>query len=212
MRDPVNRPPAHPAELGVGGHRLPAEPGPDRHVDGPRLLVDNIVSVARLAKTFDLPVVLSTINVANGQGPTIPELRAVLADEPGDRPDRDQLVGGRRLPARRRGDRSQEADHGRAVDRGVPGVPGARRTSRRLRGVSRSSTPWVARRPRRTGPGSNGSSRRARSRSAGCRSPASSSATGLESTPSRTSSTSCSRPACWRTSDRPTASRSRSCI
>jgi len=46
------------------------------------LLVDNIVSVARLAKTFDLPVVLSTVNVANGQGPTIPELKAVLADSP----------------------------------------------------------------------------------------------------------------------------------
>ena len=44
------------------------------------LLVDNIVSVARLAKTFDVPVVLSTVNVANGQGPTIPELKAVLAD------------------------------------------------------------------------------------------------------------------------------------
>jgi nicotinamidase-related amidase len=38
------------------------------------------VSVARLARTFDLPVVLSTINVANGQGATIPELRAVLSD------------------------------------------------------------------------------------------------------------------------------------
>src|ERR1700738_4796888 len=46
------------------------------------LLVDNIVSVARLARTFDLPVVLSTVNVANGQGPTIPELRAVLSDSP----------------------------------------------------------------------------------------------------------------------------------
>jgi hypothetical protein len=44
------------------------------------LLVDNIVSVARLAKTFDLPVVLSTVNVANGQGPTIPELKTVLSD------------------------------------------------------------------------------------------------------------------------------------
>jgi len=44
------------------------------------LLVDNIVSVARLARTFNLPVVLSTVNVANGQGPTIPELRAVLSD------------------------------------------------------------------------------------------------------------------------------------
>jgi len=44
------------------------------------LLIDNIVSVARLARTFDLPVVLSTVNVANGQGPTIPELKAVLSD------------------------------------------------------------------------------------------------------------------------------------
>jgi nicotinamidase-related amidase len=46
------------------------------------LLVDNIVSVARLARTFDLPVVLSTVNVANGQKPTIPELKAVLSDSP----------------------------------------------------------------------------------------------------------------------------------
>jgi nicotinamidase-related amidase len=46
------------------------------------LLVNNIVSVARIAKTFDLPVVLSTVNVANGQGPTVPELKAVLADSP----------------------------------------------------------------------------------------------------------------------------------
>jgi nicotinamidase-related amidase len=44
------------------------------------LLVDNIISVARLARTFDLPIVLSTINVANGQKPTIPELKAVLPD------------------------------------------------------------------------------------------------------------------------------------
>jgi nicotinamidase-related amidase len=44
------------------------------------LLVANIVSVARLAKAFDLPVVLSTVNVANGQPPTIPELKAVLSD------------------------------------------------------------------------------------------------------------------------------------
>jgi nicotinamidase-related amidase len=46
------------------------------------LLLDNIVSVARLAKTYDLPVVLSTVNVGNGQGPTLPELRAVLSDNP----------------------------------------------------------------------------------------------------------------------------------
>ena len=46
------------------------------------LLIDNIISVARLAKTFDLPVVLSTVNVATGQPPTIPELKAVLPDSP----------------------------------------------------------------------------------------------------------------------------------
>ena len=40
------------------------------------------MSVARLAKTFSLPVVLSTINVAGGQGPTVPDLRNVLADSP----------------------------------------------------------------------------------------------------------------------------------
>jgi nicotinamidase-related amidase len=44
------------------------------------LVIDNIVSVARLAKTFDLPVVLSTVNVADGQPPTIPELKAALPD------------------------------------------------------------------------------------------------------------------------------------
>ena len=43
------------------------------------LLVDNIVSVARLAETFHLSVVLSTVNVAHGQGPTVPELKAVLS-------------------------------------------------------------------------------------------------------------------------------------
>jgi nicotinamidase-related amidase len=42
------------------------------------LLVDNIVPVARLAKTFALPVVLSTINVATGTRPTVPEMKRVL--------------------------------------------------------------------------------------------------------------------------------------
>src|SRR5450755_947457 len=46
-----------------------------------QVLTDNIVSVARLAKTFNLPVVLSTVGVnSRGQAATIPELRAVLAD------------------------------------------------------------------------------------------------------------------------------------
>jgi nicotinamidase-related amidase len=45
------------------------------------LLVRNIVSVARLAKAYQLPIVLSTVNVnANGQPPTLPALKEVLAD------------------------------------------------------------------------------------------------------------------------------------
>jgi nicotinamidase-related amidase len=45
------------------------------------LLTRNIVSVARLAKLYEVPIVLSTVNVAaNGQPPTIPELRDVLSD------------------------------------------------------------------------------------------------------------------------------------
>lgn len=47
----------------------------------PDLLVRNIVSVARTAKAFRLPIVLSTINVANGSEPTVPDLKKVLADD-----------------------------------------------------------------------------------------------------------------------------------
>jgi nicotinamidase-related amidase len=46
------------------------------------LLIRNIVSVGRLAKTYGLPIVLSTVNVvANGQRPTIPELKEVLSGD-----------------------------------------------------------------------------------------------------------------------------------
>jgi nicotinamidase-related amidase len=45
------------------------------------LLVRNIVSVGRTAKTYGLPIVLSTVNVANGQGHTIPELAEILTDQ-----------------------------------------------------------------------------------------------------------------------------------
>src|SRR5258708_5209688 len=44
------------------------------------LIARNIVSVARTARTYGLPIVLSTVNVANGQGPTIPEIQEVLAE------------------------------------------------------------------------------------------------------------------------------------
>jgi nicotinamidase-related amidase len=45
------------------------------------LLRRNVISVARLAKTYNVPIVLSTSNVAtNNQPPTLPDLKEVLAD------------------------------------------------------------------------------------------------------------------------------------
>jgi nicotinamidase-related amidase len=72
-----------------------------------RMLVANIFAVARTAKLFGLPVVLSTVNVATGiNTPT--------------------MLGGSGLPRRRQGDRPQEARDGCSVDRGLPRVSCAR--------------------------------------------------------------------------------------
>jgi nicotinamidase-related amidase len=50
------------------------------------LLMKNAVSTVRTIKTFGLPVVHSTVNVASGQGTTLPELAGLLAeDKPLDR-------------------------------------------------------------------------------------------------------------------------------
>jgi nicotinamidase-related amidase len=50
------------------------------------LLVKNAVSTVRTIKAFEVPVVHSTVNVAAGQGPTIPELASLLEnDKPLDR-------------------------------------------------------------------------------------------------------------------------------
>jgi len=47
------------------------------------LLLKNIVSIAKLAKVFALPIVHSTVNVRTGRGqPTLPPLAEVLADNP----------------------------------------------------------------------------------------------------------------------------------
>jgi nicotinamidase-related amidase len=46
------------------------------------LLVKNAVSTVRTVKTFGIPVIHSTVNVASGQGkPTLPELAGLLADD-----------------------------------------------------------------------------------------------------------------------------------
>src|SRR6476620_2993941 len=50
------------------------------------LLLKNAVSTVRTIKTFEVPVVHSTVNVASGQGPTLPDLAGLLTeDKPLDR-------------------------------------------------------------------------------------------------------------------------------
>jgi nicotinamidase-related amidase len=47
------------------------------------LLLDNVVSTAKTARAFDMPIVHSTINVGTGRGdPTVPELAELLDDSP----------------------------------------------------------------------------------------------------------------------------------
>jgi nicotinamidase-related amidase len=46
------------------------------------LLLRNIISTVQVAKLFGVPIVHSTINVANGQGPTLPGLAEELAEYP----------------------------------------------------------------------------------------------------------------------------------
>jgi nicotinamidase-related amidase len=63
----------------------PAQLATIRSMD-PALLLKNAVSTVKTIKTFGVPVVHSTVNVASGQGPTLPELAELLAeDKPLDR-------------------------------------------------------------------------------------------------------------------------------
>ena len=58
----------------------PAQVASVRSIDH-ELLVKNAVSTVRTIKAFGVPVVHSTVNVAAGQGPTIPELAVLVQDD-----------------------------------------------------------------------------------------------------------------------------------
>jgi nicotinamidase-related amidase len=80
MRDPRTDPLLTPANsvLVVIDYQ-PNQINTVRSIDA-ELLVRNIVSVARLGTTYGLPIVLSTVNAATGQGPTLPAIKRVLSD------------------------------------------------------------------------------------------------------------------------------------
>ncbi|UXB38752.1 hypothetical protein K7569_13530 [Stenotrophomonas maltophilia] len=91
-----------------------------------QLLVNNIVGTAKAAVAYGLPIVHSTVNVKTGLNkPPIPQLRKVLGDYPTYDPHHHQLLGGRRVPQGGGSHRTPQADHDRAVDRGLPDLPGA---------------------------------------------------------------------------------------
>ena len=143
------------------------------------LLLENIVSTVKTAKAFGLPIVHSTINVATGRGkPTVPELAELLADYPPDRPDDHERVGGRRV--RRRGARHRAAKLilcalWTEICMTFPALD-ALREGYDVYPVVDAIGGTSPRRP--IAPASSGSSRPAAIRSAGSRSPSSSSATG----------------------------------
>jgi nicotinamidase-related amidase len=58
----------------------PAQLATIRSMD-PTLLLKNAASTVKAIKTFGVPVVHSTVNVAAGQGTTLPELADLLADD-----------------------------------------------------------------------------------------------------------------------------------
>src|SRR6266496_3939252 len=79
---PARRPSPHPAERSAPAHRLPALQLATVLSMDYALLAKNAVSTVRTIKTFGVPVVHSTVNVASGRGqPTLPELAGLLTDD-----------------------------------------------------------------------------------------------------------------------------------
>jgi len=99
-----------------------------------RVLIHNIVAVTRTAGLYGLPVVLLTVNAKINQ-PMIPQLQEIFPKiEPLDRTSINSWEDVEFVKAQGHG--PQETDHGGDLDRSLPHLPGARRTSRRLRGLS----------------------------------------------------------------------------
>ena len=84
--------------------------------------------LAKTAKAFDMPIVLSTVGVGYGfNGPTLPSILVRARGHRADRPDVDERVRGRGLPRGGEGDRAQAPDHRRAPHRDLPHVRDASR-------------------------------------------------------------------------------------
>ena len=100
-------------------------------------LIENIVRVAKTAKLYGVPIVLSTVNAKTGVNqPTIPQLQEVLQGIPSyDRTTINAWEDVEFLAAVKATGR-KEADHERAVDGGVPHLPDPQCDARGIRGLS----------------------------------------------------------------------------
>ena len=91
-------------------------------------LLAHVTMLGRVATTFELPVVLSTVYVRHGMQGTNKELLEALPGVPEiDRTTMNSWEDPDFRAACRR--RAQETDHRRTLDRGLRGIPGARRTA-----------------------------------------------------------------------------------
>ena len=114
------------------------------------LLVKNAVSTVRAIKTFGVPVVHSTVNVAAGQGPTLPELAGLLTDDkPLDRTTVNSWEDIEFVQAVHA--TGPQAHHLRPVDRSAWPSPPWMRCAKDMRSTP-SSTRSAAPRQRPTGP------------------------------------------------------------
>src|SRR5690349_14688760 len=80
--------------------------------------VNNTVALAKIAKVFDLTLVVTAARESDPAGPLYPELKDVLGDHPRHPPCSGvRCVRQRGVRRGGRGDRTQEAHHGRHPDR-----------------------------------------------------------------------------------------------
>jgi hypothetical protein len=142
------------------------------------LLRENIVWTVKTAKAFDIPIVHSTINVATGRGqPTVPELAELLENNPPiDRTTTNAWEDAEFLAAVRATGRRKLilCALWTEICMAFPASTPSGRATTSIPSSTRSAAPQR----RRIAPASSGSSKREAARSAGSRSPSSSSATG----------------------------------
>ena len=119
----------------------------------PQMVVNNTTALAKLAKAFNVPTILTSVIAARG-GLLFKQITDVFPGPGSDRSHLGEHLAGREGGERRQGDRPQAADHRRPVDRGLRRNachPGRRRrlgrdrdhrrVGRDFEGVSRSCHP-----------------------------------------------------------------------